>query len=189
MHNLRHKVHKTPLNTKWRPASTHTNTCLSLLEGSEPLLEPGGQHKVTATCQLSQLLPQVWVLTQRQLPHPHPRSTRDGELIYTGRAARSRCILFGPSLNSVCEEEEEEEEEGQQWKSSVIVLCQSRSLLMQASSCYCDSVSHSRSAHSLSSNPAALSLRNMHTHTIRTRTHRQALRGGQGALATKLPGR
>lgn len=54
-----------------------TETCLSLLEGSEPLLEPRGQNKVTAACQQCQLLPQVRILTQRQLPHPHPRSRQD----------------------------------------------------------------------------------------------------------------
>ena len=49
----------------------------------------------------------------------------------------------------------------------VIVLCQSESLLMQGSSCYCDSLSHSRSGRTISALPAALSwsLHNMHIHT------------------------
>lgn len=58
----------------------------------------------------------------------------------------------------------------------VIVLCQSESLLMQRSSCYCDSLSHSRSGRTISAQPAAAalsqSLHNMHTQThIHTYTH------------------
>lgn len=42
-----------------------------LLEGLEPLLEAGGQHEVAAAGQRGQLLPQVGVLAQGQLPEPH----------------------------------------------------------------------------------------------------------------------
>lgn len=42
-----------------------------LLEGLEPLLEAGGQHEVAAAGQRGQLLPQVGVLPQGQLPEPH----------------------------------------------------------------------------------------------------------------------
>lgn len=74
------------------------NTCLSLLEGSEPLLEPRGQNKVTAAGQQGQLLPQVRVLTQRQLPHPHPRFGQEEVDMYTRRTPPStrRCPLDRP---------------------------------------------------------------------------------------------
>lgn len=62
---------------------TNTNTCLSLLEGSEPLLEARGQNKVTSTCQESQFLPEVRILTKRQLLYPHLRSRKDEALTYT----------------------------------------------------------------------------------------------------------
>lgn len=42
-----------------------------LLEGLEPLLEAGGQHEVAAAGQRGQLLPQVGVLAQGQVPEPH----------------------------------------------------------------------------------------------------------------------
>lgn len=77
---------------RWSPApDRHTAACPPacryLLEGLEPLLEPGGQHEVTAASQRGQLLPQVGVLAQRQLPETHvgshgPRGP--------GRRARSR---------------------------------------------------------------------------------------------------
>ena len=65
----------------------------------------------------------------------------------------------------------------------VIVLCQSESLLMQGSSCYCDSLSHSRSGRTISALPAALSwsLHNMHIHTY---THSK----GSGSPCLKAAG-
>lgn len=44
---------------------------LHLLEGLEPLLEAGGQHEVAAAGQRGQLLPEVRVLAQGQVPEPH----------------------------------------------------------------------------------------------------------------------
>lgn len=48
----------------------------------------------------------------------------------------------------------------------VIVLCQNESLLMQGSSCSCDSLSHSRSGRTISVLPAALSQSLHNTHTL-----------------------
>lgn len=105
------------------PPHTHTDTqpptCPYLLEGLEPLLEPGGQHEVTAASQRGQLLPQVGVLAQRQLPETHvgshgppgpwaPRSLtglgligpRDGAAAAPGKTVRvagsARSVRGGP---------------------------------------------------------------------------------------------
>lgn len=59
----------------------------------------------------------------------------------------------------------------------VVVLRLSESHLMHESSCYCDSLSHSRSGLTISAQPAALSqpLPNMHTHTHRRSSVREPL--------------
>lgn len=73
-----------------KETNKRNNTCLSLLEGSEPLLEARWQHKVTATRQLGQLLPQVGVLTQGQLLHPHPRPGQDGDRIHAKNKRKNK---------------------------------------------------------------------------------------------------
>lgn len=70
----------------------------------------------------------------------------------------------------------------------VIVLCQSESFLMQGSSCYSDSLSHSRSGRTISAQPAALSqsLPIMNTH-MRTHTHIHT--AGSGSPCLKAAGK